>query len=172
MNPKIIMLNERSQTKKGTYYMIPLYKVLENENQSIVAESRSVSGCLILGVQGRVNCQGAWKNLLGIIEIFSILVITRMYTNVRYTKLYASNGWRNFLYIKTVCKLDIDKLKSQRSSLRLVSSPPCQEPGILYLITPPCMASSSCPRWQHPVSQLQDGGRDKEEGKEHVQLAS
>lgn len=48
MDLKIIILSEKSQTKKG--YALYLYNILEHANEPIVTESRS-SGCRCVGIQ-------------------------------------------------------------------------------------------------------------------------
>ena len=42
MNLKMIMLRERSQTKRNNTARVHLYKTLENANSSVSTESRSV----------------------------------------------------------------------------------------------------------------------------------
>ena len=52
MNPENIMLSEKSQLQKTTYYMIPF--LLDVQNRQIYRDKKKISGCLGL-VDGEGN---------------------------------------------------------------------------------------------------------------------
>ena len=58
MNPKCMVLGERSQTQKVTYYMSPFTKWEKQDSRN-----RQIRGCQELGVGEGATHRGMWENL-------------------------------------------------------------------------------------------------------------
>ena len=90
MHPKIIVLSLRSYTKKSAFVWFHLYKILENANECIVIESKSV----VMGMNGEVRevwegwIKKGMRKLLGEMDMFTIMITTMVSPVYTYVTTY------------------------------------------------------------------------------------